>query len=52
MKSCLYCGCKLSDDSIVDFCEKCGVGVFGHKMFKVIVKNMSQAKENDNLYQS
>lgn len=52
MKKCLYCGCELDDDSVIDFCEKCGVGVFGKKMFKAIVNNMNEAREKDNLYQS
>jgi hypothetical protein len=44
MKKCIYCGAELSDDCIVDFCEKCGIGVFGRKMFDAIIRNMKEAK--------
>ncbi len=51
MKKCLYCGCELHEDSVIDFCEKCGHGVFGPKMFKTIVNNMENARENGDLEQ-
>jgi rRNA maturation endonuclease Nob1 len=44
MKRCIYCGAEISDDSIVDFCERCGIGVFGKKMFDAIIQNMEEAK--------
>ena len=49
MKKCLYCGEELSRESIVDFCRRCGVGVWGEKMFNAIVQNMEEAKEKGNL---
>lgn len=52
MKKCLYCGCELEEGKVIDFCEKCGVGVFGPKMYKTIVNNMSEAREKGDLYQS
>jgi len=51
MKKCLYCSCELEDSVIVDFCERCGVGVFGPKMFRAIVKNMEKARDNGDLNQ-
>ena len=48
-KKCLYCGAELPDDCIVDFCEKCGVQVFGRKMFDAIIENMNKAKNNGDL---
>jgi len=51
MKKCIYCKCNVHDDSVVDFCEKCGVGVFGRKMFNAIVENMSQSRERGDLHQ-
>jgi len=49
MKKCLYCGVELPENSVVDFCERCGVNVFGRKMFNAIVDNMNKARANNNL---
>ena len=48
-KKCIYCGCEVADSSVIDFCHRCGIGVFGEKMFYAIVKNMEQARDNDDL---
>ena len=37
MKKCMYCKCEVDDSSLIDFCERCGKGVFGEKMFNAIV---------------
>jgi len=50
-KKCIYCKCEIHDDSVVDFCEKCGHGVFGKKMFNAIVENMTKAREKGDLHQ-
>ncbi len=49
MKKCLYCGTELEQDSVVDFCSRCGKGVWGEKMFKAIVQNMEEAREKGDL---
>lgn len=49
VKKCIYCGCDVSDESVIDFCEKCGTGVWGEKMFKTIIENMENARKNDDL---
>ena len=49
MKKCLYCGKELADDCVVDFCKKCGVNVWGEKMFNAIIQNMEDAKRKGNL---
>ena len=51
MKKCLYCSCEISEGSIIDFCHKCGVSVFGEKMLKAIISNMENAKEKGDLHQ-
>ena len=48
-KKCIYCGTKISNQSVIDFCEKCGKRVWGEKMFNAIVKNMEQARERGDL---
>ena len=36
-------------ESVIDFCERCGIGVFGHKMFNAIVENMENARDRGDL---
>ncbi len=49
MKTCIYCGANVDENSVIDFCEKCGIGVFGKKMFDTIVQRMNHARENGDL---
>jgi hypothetical protein len=49
VRKCIYCGKEVGEDSVIDFCERCGVGVWGQKMFRTIVKNMEEAREKDDL---
>lgn len=49
MKKCIYCGIGIDEKIVIDFCEKCGVGVFGRKMFDAIVNNMEEARKNGDL---
>lgn len=51
-KKCIYCGAEISHESVIDFCEQCGKGVWGEKMFNAIVKNMENARANDDLFPS
>ena len=48
-KKCIYCSAEIPDESVIDFCEKCGKNVWGEKMFNTIVENMNNAKENGDL---
>ena len=51
MKKCIYCGKEIEDTRVIDFCDFCGVGVFGEKMLKAIVQNMENAREKGDLNQ-
>jgi len=48
-KKCIYCGKEIIDESVIDFCERCGKGVWGERMFNTIVQNMEKARENEDL---
>jgi len=48
-KKCLYCGSELHENCVIDFCERCGVSVWGRKMFDTIVDNMENAREKGDL---
>lgn len=41
----------MDDSSVIDFCEKCGVGVWGEKMFKTIKESMEKARDSGDLHQ-
>ncbi|MGV8151791.1 MAG: hypothetical protein ACP5OG_01815 [Candidatus Nanoarchaeia archaeon] len=50
-KKCIYCKCNISDESVIDFCERCGIGVWGEKMFNAIVNSMNESKSRGDLHQ-
>ena len=49
MKKCIYCGRGVLDESVIDFCENCGVKTFGRKMFDTIQQRMNEAREKGDL---
>ena len=49
MKKCMYCKCDVDETSVIDFCERCGKGVFGEKMFNAIIQNMREANNRGDL---
>jgi hypothetical protein len=51
MKKCIYCKCHLDDDSLIEFCKRCGIGVFGERMFAAIIQNMKEADGRGDLEQ-
>jgi len=51
VKKCIYCKTNIDDSSVIDFCQRCGIGVWGEKMFKAIVDSMEKSKDAGNLYQ-
>lgn len=51
-KRCIYCKAEISDESVIDFCSRCGKGVWGEKMFNTILENMNEARDNGTLLNS
>jgi uncharacterized UBP type Zn finger protein len=49
MKKCVYCKNMISDENAIDVCQRCGVGVWGQRMFDAIVKSMDDARHSGNL---
>ena len=49
LKKCVYCRQDLQDKRAVDICDKCGIGVWGQKMFKTILQGMNNADEKGDL---
>lgn len=52
VKKCIYCGTEISDNCVIDFCKRCGIGVWGEKMFNTIIQNMEDARERGDLLNS
>lgn len=50
-KKCIYCKGEIPDESVIDFCRRCGVGVWGEKMFQAIVDSMEKSRDNGDLFQ-
>jgi hypothetical protein len=50
-KKCGFCKASIADDSAFEVCERCGIGIWGEKMFNTIRDNMQQAKVKGDLYQ-
>ncbi|MBU2616681.1 MAG: hypothetical protein KKB79_01730 [Nanoarchaeota archaeon] len=48
-KKCIYCKVEILQESVIDFCSRCGIGVWGEKMFNAIVKNMEEARSKGDL---
>lgn len=51
VKRCIYCKSDIAETSVVDVCNRCGVGVWGEKMFSAIVANMENARDSGDLFQ-
>ena len=50
-KKCIYCKTEVDDSSVIDFCRRCGIGVWGEKMFNTIVQSMEKARDTGDLFQ-
>jgi uncharacterized UBP type Zn finger protein len=51
MKKCIYCGQKIDEKSVIDFCDRCGYCTFGEKMLNAIKENMKEAERRGDLHQ-
>ncbi len=49
IKRCVYCRNEIKDERAIDVCDRCGIGVWGEKMFGAIKGRMHDAKEAGNL---
>ncbi|MEK6883684.1 MAG: hypothetical protein AABY22_28910 [Nanoarchaeota archaeon] len=50
-KKCVYCSNELNDGRAIDVCDRCGIGVWGEKMFNAIRSQMDDARQKGNLNQ-
>lgn len=48
-KKCVYCKSDILDSRSVDVCDRCGVSVWGPKMFKTILDGMNDADSRGDL---
>ena len=51
VKKCIYCKVEVPEESVIDFCKRCGVGVWGEKMFNAIVDSMEKSRTSGDLFQ-
>ncbi len=50
-KYCIYCKAGIEDLSVIDVCHRCGVSVWGEKMFRAIVEGMEKSRDSGDLFQ-
>lgn len=50
-KKCIYCKIDIEESSVVDVCKRCGIGVWGEKMFGAIVQSMEKSRDAGDLFQ-
>ena len=46
---CIYCGFEISDGRSMEICDKCGINVWGEKMFNAIKQTTDEARDNNDL---
>ena len=49
MRKCVYCDAELQDNRSMEICDRCGVGVWGHKQWLNIKKTTDEARDNGDL---
>lgn len=51
VKKCIYCKNEIPNESVIDFCERCGIKTWGSKMLNNIIKEMQAAENRGDLMQ-
>lgn len=51
MSRCVYCKTELENNCALDVCQRCGISVWGEKMFQAIKDNMESARDKGSLEQ-
>lgn len=51
MPKCGFCKIDIGDGRAFEVCDRCGLGIWGEKMFKAIKDNMDNAKVKGDLFQ-
>ena len=49
MTKCVYCSADISDNRSMEICDRCGVQVWGQKMWAAIRKTTDTARDNGDL---
>ncbi len=49
MTKCVYCNAEISDDRSMEICDRCGMQVWGEKMWAAIKKTTDNARDSGNL---
>ena len=48
-KHCIYCSCEIGSHIPIDVCQRCGIGVWGEKMFNAIISGVNDEKQKGNM---
>ncbi len=48
-KKCVYCKGEIKDNRSMEICDRCGIKVWGPKMFEAIKKTTDSARDNGDL---
>jgi hypothetical protein len=49
MVKCVYCRCDVPSERTMQICDRCGIRVWGDKMFKAILQSTDCEREKGNM---